>query len=259
MDRMVDAPLARKTVIVAGNGRGLGPGIARRFGQAGAHVVIADAEAGTSEDAARVLQGEGLSVSCEKVDLHEQVQVTTLVGRVVEDHERIDVWVNNLSVARKGAAEALTREAWQESVDTILSGTFYCSQAVGQHMLAQGRGVIVNVTSVDGYQAIEGNAASCAAHAGLVMLTQALGIEWASRGVRVVGIAPGALTTDFTQDGANEESDVARAYERRTPLRRMGTVEEVAEAILYLTSEEASYVTAETIRVDGGWTPYQLF
>jgi NAD(P)-dependent dehydrogenase (short-subunit alcohol dehydrogenase family) len=119
--------------------------------------------------------------------------------------------------------------------------------------------VIVNVTSVDGYQATEGKAASCAAHAGLVMLIQALGIEWASRGVRVVGIAPGALATDFSQGGTNEGSEVAREYERRTPLRRTGTVEEVAEAILYLTGEEASYVTAETMRVDGGWTAYQLF
>jgi 2-deoxy-D-gluconate 3-dehydrogenase len=256
---MVDAALARKTVIIMGNGRGLGPGIARRFGQAGAHVVIADSEARTGEDAARVLQGEGLSVSYEKLDQRDQAQVTMLVGRVVRDRERIDVWVNNLSVARKGAAEALTHEAWQESLDTILSGTFYCSQAVGRHMLAQGRGVIVNVTSVDAYQAIEGSASSCAAHAGLVMLTQALGIEWASRGVRVVGIAPGALATDFRQYGANEGSDVVREYERRTPLKRMATVEEVAEAILYLSSEEASYVTAETLRVDGGWTAYQLF
>jgi NAD(P)-dependent dehydrogenase (short-subunit alcohol dehydrogenase family) len=256
---MVDAPLTQKTVIVAGNGRGLSPGIAHRFGQAGAHVVIADTDARTGEDTARALQGEGFSAAYEVLDLRDQSQVTALVRRVVEDRERIDVWVNNLSVARKGAAEALTREAWQESVDTILSGTFYCSQAAGRHMLAQGRGVIVNVTSVDGYQAIEDNAASCAAHAGLVMLTQALGIEWASRGVRVVGIAPGALTTDFAQDGANEGSDVGRAYERRTPQRRIGAVEEVAEAILYLTSEEASYVTAETMRVDGGWTAYQLF
>ena len=178
---------------------------------------------------------------------------------MVGDRERIDVWVNDLSVARRAAAEALTREAWQESVDATLSGTFYCSQAVGRHMLVQGRGVIVNVTAVDGYQAIEGNAPSCAAHAGLVMLTQALGIEWASRGVRVVGIAPGALTTDFSQNSANEGSDVVRAHERRTPLRRIGTVEEVVEAILYLTGEEASYVTAETMRVDGGWTAYQLF
>jgi NAD(P)-dependent dehydrogenase (short-subunit alcohol dehydrogenase family) len=256
---MVDAPLVRKTVVVAGNGRGLGPGVARRFGQAGAHVVIAHSDARAGEAAARTLQGEGLSVSYEKLDLRDQVQVTALVGRVVGDHQGIDGWVNNLSVARKGVAEALTREAWQENVDTTLSGTFYCCQAAGRHMLAQGRGVIVNVTSVDGYQAIEGSAASCAAHAGLVMLTQALGIEWASRGVRVVGIAPGALTTDFSQDSPNEGSDVVRAYERRTPLRRIGTVDDVAEAILYLAGEEASYVTAETMRVDGGWTAYQLF
>ncbi len=256
---MVDAPLARKTVVVAGNGRGVGWGIARRFGEVGAHVVLADTDARVGEDAARVLLGEGLSASYEKLDLRDQARVTALVERVVRDRKRIDVWVNDLSVVCKGAAEALTREAWQESVDTTLSGSFYCSQAAGRHMLAQGRGVIVNVTAVDGYQVIEGNAASCAAHAGLVMLTQALGIEWASRGVRVVGIAPGALTTDFSQGGTSEGSDVVRAYKRRTPLRRIGTVEEVAEAVLYLTGEEASYVTAETMRVDGGWTAYQLF
>ncbi len=254
---MADAPSTQKTVVVAGNGRGLSPEIARRFGEAGARVIIADAR--TGEDAARVLQSEDLAVSYEKLDVRDRAQVTGLVGRVVEDRGRIDVWVNNLSVDRKGATEALTSDAWQESVDTILSGTFYCSQAVGRHMLAQGRGVIVNVTSVDGYQATEGKAASCATHAGLVMLIQALGIEWASRGVRVVGIAPGALATDFSQGGTNDGSEVVREYERRTPLRRMGTVEEVAEAILYLTGEEASYVTAETMRVDGGWTAYQLF
>ena len=256
---MVDAPMAGQTVVVAGNGHGLGTGIARRFGQAGAYVVVADTDARAGQNAARALQDEGLSASSETLDPGDPSRVTALVERVVGDRGEIDVWVNALSEIQTGAAEALTREAWQESVDMTLSGSFYCCQAAGRHMLAQGRGVIVNVTSVDGYQATEGNAASSAAHAGLVMLTRALGVEWAGRGVRVVGVAPGALTTDRSPGGANEDSDAVRAYERRTPLRRTGTVEEVAEAILYLTGEEASYVTAETLRVDGGWTAYQLF
>ena len=256
---MADAPFAGKTVVIAGNGRGLGLGVARRFGQAEAHVVVADSDARTSQDVTRTLLEEGHSASCEVLEPRDPERVTALVEKVVDDGGRIDIWVNNLFVEHKGAAETLARDAWRESIDLILSGTFYCSQAAGRQMLTQGGGVIVNVTSIDGYQAIEGNVAPCAAHAGLVMLTQALGVEWAGQGIRVVGIAPGATTTDFLQKAADADPDLRRVYEHRTPLRRLGTVEEIAEAVLYLASEEASYVTAETMRVDGGWTAYQMF
>ncbi len=104
-----------------------------------------------------------------------------------------------------------------------------------------------------------GWAAESITKAGLVALTEALGVEWAGRGVRVVGIAPGVIDTAPTRTGFESGGAAQATYERRTPLRRLGTVEEIAEAALYLTSADASYLTAETLRVDGGWTAYQMF
>jgi NAD(P)-dependent dehydrogenase (short-subunit alcohol dehydrogenase family) len=141
----------------------------------------------------------------------------------------------------------------------MLSGAFYCAQAASRQMLEQGHGVILNVASVNGFQPIEGRVAYSVAKAGLMMLIKALGIEWAGRGVRVVGIAPAVVLTELVQKGIDEGTATVSAYERRTPLGRLGTIEEVAEAAYYLASPEPSYVVGETLRVDGGWVAYQLF
>ncbi len=256
---MDDTRFANRSVVITGAGRGLGFGMARRFGQAGAHVVIAEADAETGVQAAEILCREGRSASYEPLDVRDPAQSLELVRKLVLERKQIDVWVNNAGVAHKGPAETLSREAWDESLAVMLSGAFYCSQAVGQQMLVQGRGVIVNVASVNGYQAIEGRVAYCTAKAGLIMLTQALGIEWAKRGVRVVGIAPGVVMTDLVKKGLAEGTATLGAYERRTPMGRLGTIEEISEAALYLASDEATFVVGETLRVDGGWVAYQLF
>jgi len=248
-----------KTVVITGAGRGLGFGMARRFGQAGAQVVIAEIDAKAGARAAETLRGEGLSAAFEPLDVRDPAQSVVLVNKLVKERGRIDAWVNNAGVARKGTAETLPLEAWNESIAVMLSGAFYCSQAVGRQMLAQGNGVIVNVVSVNAYAPIEGRVAYSTAKAGLVSLTESLGVEWARRGVRVVGIAPAVVLTDMVRKGIAEGTASVEAYERRTPMHRLGTVEEIAEAVLYLASDEASYITAETMRVDGGWVAYQLF
>lgn len=120
-------------------------------------------------------------------------------------------------------------------------------------------GIIVNMASLTGYLAVEGRVAYTAAKAGLIMLTQALGIEWADRGVRVVGLAPGVVLTEMVEKGLAEGTASQEMYERRTPMRRLGTPQEIAEAVLYLASDEASYIVGEVLRVDGGWGAYQLF
>lgn len=126
-------------------------------------------------------------------------------------------------------------------------------------MLAQGRGVIVNLASVNAFKAIEERAAYCTAKAGIVMLTQALGVEWAERGVRVVAIAPGPVETDMVKELFVQGKASADLYKRRTPLHRLGTLQDVVDATLFLASDHASFITAETLRVDGGWVAYQMF
>lgn len=248
-----------KVVVITGAGRGLGYGMARRFGQEGAHAIIAEIDPVLGQQAAESLRAEGLLAAYEPLDVRDPGQSVALVEKLVQRYGHVDVWVNNAGIANKGSAESLSLQAWDDSIAVMLSGAFYCSQAVGRQMLAQGSGVIVNVASTGGLQYIEGRVAYSVPKAGLIMLTQALGIEWARRGVRVVGIAPGVVMTEMVQKGIDEGTANMDAYQRRTPMRRLGTVDEIAEAVLFLASEQASYIVGEVLRVDGGWTAYQMF
>ena len=247
-----------QTVVVAGGARGLGLAITQRFAREGAMSVIADSDGEAGEQAVMRLREDGLAAAFEPLDVRDPRQSQALVERVVAQRGTIDVWVNCAGAPQSRPAETMPLMAWDDSLATRLSGAFYCAQAVGAHMLGRGRGVIVNVASVSAFQAIEGRAADSAAMAGLVALTQALGIEWAARGVRVVGIAPGALATDIGPSGSALGFPAA-VYEHRTPLRRLGTAEEAAEAVFFLASDEAAFIVGETMRVDGGWTAYHLF
>ena len=246
-------------VVITGAGRGLGLGMARRFAQTGAHVILAERDPALGIGAAEALRAVGLSASYELLDVTDAEQSRTLVAKVAREQGRVSTWVNNAGISRLGAAETLAQRDWDDSISTMLSGTFYCCQAIGQHMLAQGQGVIINIASVTGLLHEQGRVAYSTAKAGVIALTEALGIEWAKRGVRVVGIAPGVILTDMVRQTVEEGQGDLAAWERRTPMRRLGTVEEIAEAALFLSSAEASYIVGETLRVDGGWTAYQLF
>jgi len=247
----------QRVAVVTGAARGLGLGIARRFAEDGNIVVLADADRERGSAAAADLRDARAAPTFMALDVRDVDQVNAVAERIVSEHGRIDVWVNNAGVARGGPAESLSRADWEESIASIVTGAFHCSQAAGRAMLARGSGVIVNVASVNGYRAIEGSVAASVANAGLIMLTQALGIEWAGRGIRVVGVAPGVAITADT-DGIPPTVPVG-VLDRRTPMHRPGGINEVAEAVLFMSSSEATYIVGETLVVDGGWTAYHLF
>jgi NAD(P)-dependent dehydrogenase (short-subunit alcohol dehydrogenase family) len=254
-----DREFAGTTVVITGGARGLGRGMATRFAGAGAHALIADVDRQAGADTAAAIRADGLEASFEPLDVRDPRQSLALVDKVVRGRGGVDVWVNNAGVEYNGPAETLSEGDWSESFAVMVSGTFFCSQAVGRHMLTRRKGVIINVASVNAYNAIEGRAAYCTAKAAVVMLTQALGVEWAGRGVRVVGIAPGVVRTQLVERIIAEGWASEHLYERRTPMHRLGTIEEIADAALFLASDRARYITAETLRVDGGWVAYQLF
>ncbi|HZQ06106.1 MAG TPA: SDR family oxidoreductase [Anaerolineae bacterium] len=256
---MAEPDFGGKTVVITGAGRGLGLAMARRFGQAGAHVVIAEIIRERGQSAAETLSQEGISAQFAPLDVRVPEQSVSLVNQIAQERGKIDVWVNNAGLAFIAPAESLPIKQWDETMAVMVSGSFYCSQAVGRQMLKQGRGVIINMGSVDSFKAIEERVAYCTAKAAIVMLTQALAIEWAKRGVRVVAIAPGPIRTELVQQVFAEGKASPELYIRRTPLHKLGTVEDIAEAALFLASDEASYITGETLRVDGGWVAYQLF
>lgn len=246
-----------RTVILRAYGP-LGVALAREFAREGADVIMADSDNDRLHTATRALEAGGINVTAVGLDPHEPEGAEALIARVEAEGSEVMIWVNALESQPGGSAETLAPSVWHRTLTVTLSGTFFCCQAAGRHMLKHGRGVIINMVSVDAYKAVEGRAAYAAANAGIVSLTRSLGVEWASRGVRVVGMAVGDIASDDAHTSGSIMS-LLPLSERRTPLRRFATAEEIAACAGFLASEAASFITAETVRVDGGWVAYQLF
>lgn len=174
-----------------------------------------------------------------------------MVAAVMERWGRIDYLVNNAGITRDTLILRMKDEDWDDTLDTNLKGAFNCARAVIRHMIKQREGRIVNITSIAG---IRGNAGQCnyaASKAGLIGLTQSIALEIGSRGVTCNAVAPGFIDTEMTEGLSQELKEVAL---KRIPLGRMGQVADVAHAVLFLLSPEASYITGQTLVVDGGLT-----
>jgi 3-oxoacyl-[acyl-carrier protein] reductase len=241
-------------VVVTGAGRGIGYALAENFAKEGAKVVIAEQNTDNGKSAA-----EKLNAVFEQLDVSDAQAVAKVVDSVVARFGRIDVWVNNAGIAHKGYAVDLEPDDWDADIGVMLSGPYYCAKYVGRAMIKQGSGNIVNIASVNGLFAQKGRAPYCSAKAGLIMLTKVLASEWAEHGVRVNAVAPGIVMTDLVQQGIDQGLVTEQTYLSRIPMGRMGTLNEVVEAVSFLASDEASFVTGEVMRVDGGWTAYHLF
>jgi 3-oxoacyl-[acyl-carrier protein] reductase len=241
--------LEGKVALVTGSTRGIGRAIAARLAGAGARVVVTARDRAAVEETARELGNGAVGVPA---DLFHPAGAQALVTSALGACGRLDVLVNNAGMAMVRDSLELREEDWDRALALNLGSVFFCSREAARHMLSADGGAIVNVASVQAYAGVARRAAYAASKGGVLALTMALAVEWAPT-VRVNAVAPAYVATPMIQElmeGGAVDADAIRA---RTPLRRMATPDEVGRAVLFLASEESSYVTGETLKVDGGW------
>ena len=242
-------------VIVTGGASGIGLAIARRFAAAGEPVLIFDYNREAAEAVAKEFEGRGYQAAAFAGSVSDESDVADAFDLAEQRFGGIRVLINNAGVSGNRPSIELSLAEWQRNLDINMTGVFLCAREAGRRLIAAGKpGVIVNMASMYGVVAAPNRVAYCGTKAGVVMMTKTLAIEWARNGIRVNGIAPGYVHTALTQELIETGRLDAEALNRRTPMGRFGTPEEVADLAVFLASDQARFITGQTVGVDGGWS-----
>ena len=249
--------LKGKVAIVTGASKGIGKGIAVRYAQEGAAVVLASRSMDLLEGIVAEIKKQGGKALAIELDVTRHESMVDVVAATVEQFGRLDIMVNNAGISMAKPSEELAPEDWKRALDTDLSGVFFGAQCAARQMIRQGSGgCIINISSVYGLVAAPGRAAYCASKAAANMLTKVLAIEWARHGIRVNAIAPGYFRTELVQKVIDSGMLPVDAIGKRTPLGRIGEVDEILPLSVYLACDDSSYVTGSVFTIDGGWEAY---
>jgi NAD(P)-dependent dehydrogenase (short-subunit alcohol dehydrogenase family) len=249
--------LKDKVSLVTGASRGIGKSIALALAREGSAVVInCSASVEAAEEVTKEIQGLGQSAMVIRADVASKTEVDTMVKRIVGTFGKIDILVNNAGMSVVGASEELEESRWRQGIDVMLTGVFFCSQAAGKEMIKQKSGKIINIASVNGIGAFPERICYSCAKAGVMQLTKVLGCEWARYNINVNAVAPGYVNTYLVQDLVGKGVLDVAELAARTPIGRLAECSEIADAVVFLASEESKYMEGQTIVVDGGWTAY---
>ncbi|MBV9035750.1 MAG: 3-oxoacyl-[acyl-carrier-protein] reductase [Acidobacteriaceae bacterium] len=241
--------MSNRTALVTGASRGIGEACVKSLAGAGYRVVLAARSVDKLQELASELQGRGAEAFAVEVDLRSHESITASFAKAAKEFGRIDILVNNAGITKDGLAVRMKQTDWELVLQVNLSGAFYAIQQALPGMMKERWGRIVNISSVVGEMGNPGQANYVAAKAGLIGLTKSLAQEVGSRNITVNAVAPGFIETDMTH-GLSEE--LKQKMLSQTPLKRMGTAEEIAHAVKFLVSEEAGFITGHVLDVNGG-------
>jgi 3-oxoacyl-[acyl-carrier protein] reductase len=241
--------LTGKIAVVTGGAQGIGQAIATTLAQEGADVVVADLDANRCEETVARVRQLGRKAMAVSVNVGDWDQVKGLIDHVQKDWERIDILVNNAGITRDGLLLRMKEEDWQSVLQVNLTGTFFCVKAVLPMMSRQRSGRIVNIASIVGAIGNIGQANYAASKAAVIGLTKTVAREYASRNITVNAVAPGFIDTAMTQDLSVETKE---ALLNQIPLKRLGQPSDIADAVSFLCSEKAGYITGHVLHVNGG-------
>ncbi len=243
--------LSGKTAIITGGARGIGKATARKFLEEGARVALWDIDEEAGKAAAQELKAKDAHLRFYKVNTTDLTAVTAAAERVAKDFGGIHILVNNAGITRDASLKKMTPQQWQQVLDVNLTGVFNCTKAVFPFLAEQGWGRILNAASVVAHYGNFGQTNYVATKAGVIGMTRVWAREFGGKGITVNAVAPGFIDTEMVR---SVPEDILGQLAARTPLGRLGRADEVANAYLFLASEEASFITGAVLNVDGGLT-----
>jgi 2-dehydro-3-deoxy-D-gluconate 5-dehydrogenase len=250
---MPDMVLEGKVALVTGGSSGLGKGIALGLAGRGADVVVASRKLAPNQEVAAAISAMGRQSMAVAADLQKIADIQALVEKTIAAFGRIDILVNNAGTSPVSAGILDVEEwAWDKILDTNVKGAFFCSQAAAREMVRRKRGKIINITSAAGHEGSPNIAPYGASKAALIHLTRTMAIELAPYGINVNAIGPATFDVGMSRY-LLKSSEMAEAIITRTPLGRLGTVEDLLGAVVFLASEASDYITGQTLFIDGGW------
>jgi len=241
--------LQGKVAIVTGSSRGIGKETLLKFAKEGAKVVVCDINLESCQEVAEEAKALGTEAMAFKVDVTNRAEIDDMVAKVKAAWGRIDVLVNNAGITADAMLKKMTEDMFDRVININLKGVYNCAQAVLETMTEQNSGVILNATSVVGLYGNVGQTNYAAAKWGVIGMTKTWAKELGRKGIRVNAVAPGFIRTPMTE---NMKPEVLKMMEEKTPMQRLGETEDIANAYLFLASDEAAYITGTVLSVDGG-------
>ncbi|KKM10418.1 hypothetical protein SY88_13845 [Clostridiales bacterium PH28_bin88] len=242
-----------RVALVTGSTKGIGYGLAHGMARAGADIVIVSRNQQDCERVAEEIRATGRRAAGLAADVTENEQVTCMVDLALQEYGRIDILVNNAGTAITARAEDITEVDFDHVTGVNLRAVFFVAQAVGKQMIRQGGGVIINVASILGLVGEKQVLPYCASKGGVIQITKALALEWAKYNIRVNALCPGYVLTPINEDELKKDR-IYKHIVNKIPMRRLGQIEDLVGAAVFMASDASRYMTGQSLVIDGGWT-----